>query len=407
MSVAVLSIVKILTISGLECCRVFTPLFIYQIALLRLPSFGVNTDNLANLTPPWLLNEFTVISCCVLSLVEIVAIYNCDIKEIYTSFISKYLKPIIATVIAFGFLSTKDTAIISSLVDNQFNFETTTTIVGSLACGTMTYTLDSTKSKVDDFVTTIAPQNEFNLQSIYNLLEDTWVLAILIFIILVPIFALILLLVMMLFTFLLKYYIKKQELKNSHPCPNCSKNNLTTLVRNSAVICQLCKHPQEDIRKVNFIGIPTKKLVSQNQITQHQVNLLSKQRCPYCSSILSNKNKCACCESEIWSKETFNNYTTMVDLQAKKYWTIVLLVTWIPIVGVMLEMFIVRLFILRPYMIYNTAFQKIKEKFFFRYIKLVLVLILGLGIITPYILVFFHYRQAKKYRKNFVENVQN
>jgi hypothetical protein len=409
MTTAVSAIVKILTISGLQSCRIFTPLFIYLLFICAAFDGACSSEkilHLAQITPEWLRNYIALSVCGSLSIVEVVAIYNCDVKEVYTTFVSKYLKPIVATVVAFGFLTNKDTAIVATLVDNTTVLETTGQVAGSLACGAATYAMDEVRTKVDEVVTTVAPNNEFNLQTIYNLLEDSWVFILIFFIIVIPTLALILIGLMALAAILLKFYIRKQELKNSHYCSNCQSNNVSTLVSNSAVLCQTCKQVQENICSVNFIGTPTTKVVSQENLITHKVKLLSKNKCPNCATTLSSKTSCSTCQSSVWSTGLLESYTSIVNKEALKYWLLAFLVAWIPYVGILFESLLVKLFIFRPYMVYNTAIEKLKGKFLTRLFKVILVILFGWVPFLGWIFMGFHYLQLREYRKNFFKNVK-
>ena len=409
MNMAVDSIVKILTISGLQSCRIFTPLFIYLLFIVAAFDNQCSCDNilkLAQMTPVWMKNHITLGVFGGLSLVEIVSIYNCDIKEFYTTFVGKYLKPVVAAVVAFGFLSNKDTELVTTLVDNSTVIETTTSAVGSLACSAATYTMDEVRTKVDEIVTAIAPDNEFKIQTIYNLIEDSWVFILLFLVIFIPLLAIILVCLAALATLLLKLYIKRQEAENSHPCSNCQSNENSTSVSNAAVICPVCKKQQETINKVNFLGIPNDKVVLPNQIKEHKVALLSKNKCPNCATSLSSKTSCSTCQTNIWEDGMLNTYTSLINKKAIKYWIIICLVAWIPYIGLIIESILVKVFIFRPYIIHNTIWQKIQGKFWGRFCKMMIAILLGWCPITGYVFAYIYYKQSKEFRDNFINNVK-
>ena len=172
--------------------------------------------------------------------------------------------------------------------------------------------------------------DDLGLQKLWSLFEDFWGFFGILFVIIMPIVALITASLALLFLYLFRKYLIYREEKQKLPCGSCGH-----LTHPCAVACPSCKQEREQINRVGIMGITKRDLVT--DLEEHRFGLRAGKRCISCGERLAEKKvhqSCrVCATAPFASRAELGAYVAKINERLPKILLICLLISFIPLVG--------------------------------------------------------------------------
>ncbi len=426
------SISELLAMCGFISVRMFLPCFLFLSAMRFWPKWEAGCParvlEMAKQVPAWQTSNTCLIILGVLSVVEIIANRNPDVKRFMVEDFDRYAKPLAAILFALGVFPSAIFVVRGSGVP-AVRQASLPTVFCALIVGGVTGFFCRFRSMVLDTLLSLDPENSFGLQTFVNFLEECSVVVFffltLIWWALAPVVAGGILLI--------ESYLgrKGKELKGrherfrSHACPECSASGKETVLSDCALICPVCGAKQPDVRRVSCFGFGGARPLGDLSPEDHGVRLLRVHRCRWCASPLGKDHTCPVCGREQWEDPMPERYLRCTDRYAKIFVGLaggLVLLSLVPgIPGSFLQivpLLLLRWLAIQPLYIYMGAGTRILAAFLVLYLKvaiivplLLLTLILsflpggsflaplvGLAILIPLGGRYFHARKRFKQR---------
>ncbi|OVE77313.1 hypothetical protein BVX99_02920 [bacterium F16] len=382
-----------LSSSGPIASRAFMPLFIASLlaservhSLLR--KIDVFADDLCLNVPSnmaWLGSDGFIITVGILALLEVFADKNDDIKELMEP-VQIYVKTGASILVTLAILPPSAVEAISTgpLAVEQAGFGDLIGWRGLVIVGTgvMTFFLAKFRASFFGHWFEVDDEDDFNIRKIISFMEDLWALIALPFFLVFPILAGFI--VVMLFGFILasRKLVNWLEDRRRAPCAACNHDVLPT-----ASACPECKAevtPKEVLswnllfgRRVPVVGDD----LEEDVYNRHRLRLLSRRRCPSCAErvvpatfAMSGCGQCGFSFSAAGCNDWFENYRTEVIGRGLRLVLPLMLLSWIPAVGIALAIVAVKVFISAPLRMFLGGFSKFGLKWGLRVFTVILLI---------------------------------
>ena len=317
------SISELLAMCGFISVRMFLPCFLFLSAMRFWPKWEAACParvlEMAKHVPAWQTSNTFLILLAILSVVEIIANRNPDVKRFMVEDFDRYAKPLVAILFTLGVFPSSVFSMVGSVP--AVSQASLTTVFCALIIGGVTVFFCRLRAMVLDTLLSLDPENSFGVQTLVNFVEESSVVVFffLAFIwwVLAPIVAGGIMLVEALLGRMGRELKGRHERFRSHPCPECSASGKETIVSNCALICPVCGAKQSDVRRVSCFGFSGARPLGALSAEDHGVRLLRVHRCRWCASPLGKDHTCPVCGREQWENPMPERYLRCTDRYAK------------------------------------------------------------------------------------------
>lgn len=340
------SAIQIIGSSGLFPSRAFFPAF----ATAMLLRFGHHIPVIANTgfvqgiegSPTWFTHDITLTALAILSLVELWATKNPDVRDILVT-VEGWLKAGMGLLTSLGILSASD----AELVHRSMGLDAGGGTLALVSAGAV-FSLSSLRRRAWDAFLHLDPDDSLGLYRYISWLEDFWVWFALLMLLLFPVLMLVLAGLVFVGLYLLGKYLERMEEKRRLPCAGCSEP-----IYLSAISCPKCKRPVDEPCAVGFFG-QTRPGVPAGK--DHGLRLIERRRCPCCATRFGRSgNTCgACGRMALATPEEVTAYERFVDRRRMWVIPICLGLSFIPVIGAVPGIVYYRLALVAPYRRYMT-----------------------------------------------------
>lgn len=382
---------------GLFPSRAFIPAFATSLLFraAQEPDFRPYLENsplllLVGDAPTWFTHNITLIVLGVLSLAEIIASKEPDVRAMLDE-LGQYIKPGMAFLTSMGVMSATDAELVTHIQEAGFGGAMLAMMVGAGV-----WFICTIRKQIVDFFRDADESDELGIQWVISWIEDLWAVFGLFLLVLYPIFMLVLVAIISGVLYLIRRYMDYREDKSKVPCKACSEPNYP-----SACACVKCGAKVEEPRAVGFFG-QSKSYAAKDPDT-HPHDLVEKKRCPVCASRLterSPKQKCEACGHELMGDSAFAGaYMTRVGERLPKVLGVSLVLGFIPILGLIPGIIYYRMNLVGPFRRYLSMTTGCLVKWLVRLLFLVLILIQGVPILGALMLPLMALIEYQTYRK--------
>ena len=331
--------------------RTFIPMFIGALLLRFAPEAWLVPDigllagvGLAGGTPTWFTHDITLTILGILCCVEIGAEKQPELRGILNE-IDQYAKPVAAMIVAAGYFSVADQEFIEQQIDPgqpaQSGFIEWIMVFGFagsvFAVAQIRSSLMSTLAEFDE-------DDDLGLQKYLSWLEDAVAAGGIFAAFFFPVLMMALAVVGVFGLWGLQRFFEKREAAKRLPCPACE-----TPMHAAASVCPSCKADAPETKRVNWIGVATKKPAKDN----HALRLESFRRCPRCAERLPKRaapQDCPACGEAVLATEVDRaDYDGSIRRRLPLAILITMGLSMIPVIGLIPAVLYSRLSIVAPY----------------------------------------------------------
>jgi hypothetical protein len=327
--------------------RAFLPAFLTAL-LLRV---GEHLPRLRELpliqeaagAPTWFTHGLTIAVLGLLAALEIAATKNSEAEQALET-IDTYLKPAMAVITFLGLLSVTDRAFVQRTLQPaaEAGFGNG---LGAVIIGAGAYVLAALRSRLREFLFDADEDDDLAVRGLLNWLEDAWVVAGVLFLLLYPVVMLLLLGIALGLLTLIRRHLERREEAGKPPCVRCG-----TPVYPCAVACPACRHPQAAPRDVGLFGQARARPAP--DLEAHPYRLAEKKRCPVCATRLKGRQPrqtCPACGHELFGAPAFaERYADRVSARLPLVLGVCALLSLVPVLGLIPGVLYYRLTVVAP-----------------------------------------------------------
>ena len=388
---------QVLALCGLVSIRMFLPVFLYFLAMrltLVWPDHAPELiRQMAEHTPAWQTSSLFLTVFGVLSVVELAAVRNPDIKEFLVEDFDRYAKPVIAVLLSLGVVSTAQELEVRKLLDGAAMVQTASfggfTFAMMVMAGFVTTFCCRIRSAALEIIQAIDPEDDLRLQSLSNYLGEIALVAIFLVLVFLPMLALVLTATGMLAGMYFRRLFTWYEQGHSHSCAACAAAGRETTVSDCAMICPGCGAEQPNVRRVGWFGFSGNRPLDDMSPEKHAFRLLAAHRCRWCASPLDKSAVCSRCGRKQWTDELRAFYVRQTDLRCGLLLLLGLLFFAFPFGGLVLVLLLFRPLAVRPLSTHLSAGDRFLTGLAMMFLKLlilvpmvILSMIPGVGLLT-------------------------
>ncbi len=371
------------------------------------------TTPLALLTalPEWLTSPTSIGVLCVLSIIEYIYNKSPDMRQLFP-FGESELKGIFAATLCFSLVGGN----IEDLVQHFKHVGVTSDFAGfisieyvwSFVVGCLTWFVSGLRNGVYFLLTEMDPTDEIGVRNLLSFVETSLGIFGPLFVVLMPLAAVIVAGLAVLILFLIKYQLEKREAKQYRACTNCGYENHLC-----APNCGQCNTVIQAPVAVGWFGQATETPITDLQ--QHKLALLENKRCSYCAA-RSKENglniDCEVCGKPFFGTiEEIDAYLAHLRKKLPKTLLVTAAFSAIPIVGIIPGILYYRLTLISGLRLYLPRISNFWARWFVRLGSLTLLFlqwIPGLGIVSLPLMCLLNYgvysssfnRQREKHISN-------
>ncbi|MEK6238530.1 MAG: DUF4126 family protein [Planctomycetales bacterium] len=328
---------------GVFPSRAFLPAFVVAL-LLRfghgLPYLGDwGLLHAVHSVPIWFTHDYTLIALGVLSLLECAAAKDPDLRQ-FLDQVDAGVKPAMTFLTALGVTTALDAKTVEAI--GQAGFAEGTLAV---AAAVGVYFLAGLRRGVYEFLTEVDDDDSLGVQRVLSWLEDFWVVAAAVLLVVFPL----LVLVLSGLAFLTLHVLRKRraawEEQQKTACPGCGESMFPTAIR-----CPHCNRPAEAPRAVGFLG---QAKLDAAAGPDHALALVEQRRCPSCATHFPDRTprqECSACgETPFASRDFADAYRNRVDSRLPLTLGVCFFLSLIPVLGAVPAIVYYRMRLAAPY----------------------------------------------------------
>lgn len=387
--IAIGVISQVLALCGLVSIRMFLPIFLYfltmRLALVWPDIMPELVQQMAEHTPAWQVSTAFLTVFGILSVLELAAVRNPDIKTFLVEDFDRYAKPVISILLACGVVTTAEALETKALIDGVSMVRTASfggfTVVMMVVAGCATGFCCRIRSAVLEQIHAIDPEDDLRLQSLSNYLGEISLGIIFLSLIFLPLLALVLTGIGLLTGVIFQRLCVRYERSHSHLCSACSDAGRETSVSDCALICPVCGADQPDVRRVGWFGFSGSSPLEGMSPERHAFRLLAAHRCRWCASPLDRSTVCSRCGRKQWTDDLQGFYLLQTDLRSILLLLLALGTFAFPVGGLVLVLIFFRPLAVRPLAIHLSAGE--------RFLTALAMMFLKLLILVPMLLLSF------------------
>ncbi len=275
--------------------------------------------------PSWLIDDRTLSVLLVLTLVELWADKNPEIRSMLSE-----LDP---TIKAAGDLIFQNVALVGSLAlvaSSGLRHAGLGDAAWTLVPAAAVFLVAGLRRNVLSFLTELDEDDDLGVRKLISWAEDGWVGASAFLVVLMPVVALAVAGATCAALGLVQLWMRHRERRLMVTCHGCDDRILP-----SALTCHHCRRPVDHPVTVGVLGQPTRHPVT--DLDAHRLRLLSKKRCLVCATRLSSKalrQACPCCDAEMLpSREWAERYLEYVHGKLPKTLLVCFGFSLVPVFG--------------------------------------------------------------------------
>ena len=327
---------------GLFPSRAFLPAFVTALLLRYGHSIpiveGSGLPPAAD-APSWFTNGATILVLAILSILEIVATKDADIRQLLDQF-DGYVKSGMAFLTAQGVASVDDSVLLDAIQragvsDGAFG----------LAAAGGVYFLNLARRSLYDLLVDMDADDSLGLRKLFSWAEDAWVLLGAVLLIAFPIFMILLTAAVFAVLYGLRKIAQQREEGRRIPCASCGN-----AIYACATHCPACKSPNKKACSLDWLG--QSKLDRPADGERHAMRLIEARRCSYCATRLKKRTPhqiCGVCGREAFSDEAAHRaYLREVDGRLVRALLVCLALGIVPVIGVVPAIVFYRLQLVSP-----------------------------------------------------------
>jgi len=391
-----------LGLSGVFASRAFVPAFFTSVTLAygdQVPLLNqIDFIERLSVAPTWLTEPWVMATLGVLSLLEIFADKNPDLRAMMAH-LHGYMKSGLAALTTAGVITATQAVEIQGIVAQASFLD----YLPMLASGGLTFITTQAREGLFGLLRDADSDDSTGVQGLLSWFDDLWAIFGVYFLMIFPV--LVAMLVGMVYAALWgmgKYFERRAE-KRRVPCPDCGE-----MIHACAPYCPKCGAKQPAPKAVGLFGGPLD--VAADDLELHAVRLASKRRCPRCATKLPKKSVAQRCEADDWpvfgDAGFRERYLAEIDGRLGRVMLISFLWGLIPVVGLIVGVVYGRFALVGPYGRYLSLSQGCLARLFARALFLVFALVQAfvpvLGALTVPLLVFLGWQTT---RRPFVQSL--
>ena len=379
--VAIGVISQVLALCGLVSIRMFLPVFLYFLVMrlaLVLPDYAPElVRQMAEHTPAWQTSTVFLAVFGVLSVLELAAVRNPDIKTFLVEDFDRYAKPVISILLACGVMTTAQALETRELLDSVTMVQTASfggiTAVMMIVAGGVTVFCCRIRSAVLEQIHAIDPEDDLRLQSLSNYLGEITLAIVFLALVFLPLLALALTGIGVLAGILFQRLFAWYEQKHSHSCAACAAAGKEISISDCALICPACGAEQPDVRRVGWFGFSGSRPLEGMSPERHAFRLLAAHRCRWCASPLDSSSVCSRCGRKQWTEELRDSYVLQTDLRSALLLLLALGSFAFPAGGLVLVLVLFRPLAVRPLAVHLSAGGRFLTGLVMMFLKLLIL----------------------------------
>ncbi len=389
--IAIGVISQVLALCGLVSIRMFLPVFLYFLAMrltLVWPDYAPElVRQMAEHTPAWQTSTVFLTVFGILSVLELAAVRNPDIKTFLVEDFDRYAKPAISILLTCGVMTTAQALETRKLIDGTVMVQTASfggfTVAMMIVAGCVTGFCCRVRSGVLEQIHAIDPEDDLRLQSLSNYLGEIVLAVIFLAMVFLPLLALVLTGIGVLTGLLFQRLFAWYERKHSHSCAACAAAGRGTVISDCALICPECGAEQPDVRRVGWFGFSGSSPLDGMSLERHAFRLLAAHRCRWCASPLDRSDVCSRCGRKQWTDELLAFYLLQTDLRSGLLLLLALGTFAFPVGGLVLALVLFRPLAVRPLSVHLSAGSRFLTGLAIMFLKLLILTPLALLSMVP------------------------
>ncbi|NQZ67454.1 MAG: DUF4126 domain-containing protein [Lentisphaeria bacterium] len=359
--------------------RAFMPLLI--VCILANPSCHEYLPEMIQINPPenmlWLVSTQALVIIGILSLLEICADKNNELKELMDG-VQTWVKTIIAILVGMMIIPEVTEELVAPELDRAgfISWKTSAIFVTAL----LTFFLSSMRVRFFRFWGEMDDDDIFHIRRIVSYFEDLWAFLAIPVVIAMPILAIIIsaifLAIALLYQRLLHYLDDRERIT----CGSCQ-----TEIKPSASVCHQCDADHIPQKLLNWKIFRSKQdnveALSPELEEKHQLRLLSSRCCPNCAERIEIdkylKEGCMKCCQKLdpeFNPDWFNKYKSEVIARAWKFIIPCTILSLIPVLGFAVSIVVIKLYIVAPLRIFLGMRMKFTLRWGMRLLTLLLLI---------------------------------
>lgn len=334
---------------GIFPSRAFIPAFVVAVFLRyghHLPLVG-EWGVLENVhdVPTWFTHDITLAVLALLSLVEIWATKNPDVRE-WLDRAESGVKPGMMLLTTLGVMSVTDAKTVeaiqqASIADGG---------IALLAAGGVFF-LTQLRHSVLSVLYETDEDDSFGIQRVLSWVEDLWVVGAAFFLVILPILVIALSAVVIGILFLLRRVLAAREEAQKISCPSCHQ-----LLFPAARACPHCGAAVPQPCDLGFLGqFKPETPAGEN----HALVLVEHKRCPQCATRFAHRaarQTCDACGYELFADSAFvQRYVEFIESRRFKVYLLSAAFGLVPVIGAVPAIVYYRLRLVGPYRQYLPA----------------------------------------------------
>ncbi|OVE82652.1 hypothetical protein BVY04_00395 [bacterium M21] len=397
-----------LSTSGPLASRAFLPLFIVcSLANEQVQGFILNwpvPDKLCLMLPEnllWMGNTWFVTVIGVLAVGECLADKNDDLKELMER-AYVYGKTAVAFLVAAAILPEEAAiALPTKLTPSSAGIEFDWRMAIAIGSAGMTFYLAHVRQRVFATWQEFDDEDDFNLRKLVSMFEDLWALLAIPMLLILPPLAGLLVVTLLGMAFAARGLKSWLGNRNRRPCSECKAEILP-----HTTTCPACKADQAPTELLTWNLLFQRRVdasevtINKDQTDRHQLRLLSARRCPACAEPVKlhafGKEGCSNCGFTFAASgfdDWYTQYRDCVIIRALWLMLPLMLLSWIPVVGIAVAIVTIKLFLSGPLRIFLGAFPRFGLKWTMRIFTVGLLVVgslPGLSMIAVPVLILTH-----------------
>lgn len=354
------------------------------------------TTPLALLTslPEWLTSPTSIGVLFVLSIIEYIYNKSPDMRQLFP-FGESELKGIFAATLCFSLVGGNIEDLVQHFkqagITSNFAGFISIEYVWSFVVGCLTWFVSGLRNGVYFLLTEMDPMDEIGVRNLLSFVETSLGIFGPLFVILMPLAAVILAGLAVLILYLVKYQLEKREAKEYRACKNCGHENHLC-----APNCGQCHTVIQAPVAVGWFGQATEAPIT--NLEQHKLALLENKRCSHCAE-RSKENglniDCTVCGKPLFGTiEEIDTYLAHLRSKLPKTLLVTAIFSSIPIIGIIPGILYYRITLISGLRLYLPRVSNFWARWFVRLGGLTLLClqwIPGLGIISLPLMCLLNY----------------
>jgi predicted RNA-binding Zn-ribbon protein involved in translation (DUF1610 family) len=276
--------------------------------------------------PEWFQSTTVLAIFGVLALGEALAVKHSEVRAVMED-VDSILKSAVAMLVALALVDAESAETLRSIQRSGIGTES----LWSIVVGALVFAASALRRSVLSFVSDIDDHDDLGVQSLLHWIESTWTVLGLMFIVLLPIAALVLSGLTALGLYVARRGAERRERMQMRPCAGCG-----TLIPPHATRCFACRRMVEAPRAVGVFGQPKQR--AELDLATQRFDLTSRKRCPECATRIRKRavqQTCPTCGTVTFaSRVEFERYLDALRKRLPRTLLVCLGLSAIPLLGV-------------------------------------------------------------------------